>query len=77
MESAPAYQRLLLDALIGDPTLFLRADEIDASWIYTDEVIRGWSAPDAPALVEYPAGSWGPEDADSLFEGCEGGWSRG
>ncbi len=76
-ESAPAYQRLLLDALIGDPTLFLRADEIDASWIYTDEVIRGWTAPDAPELLEYPAGSWGPEEADTLFEGCEGGWSRG
>jgi glucose-6-phosphate 1-dehydrogenase len=76
-ETAPAYQRLLLDALIGDPTLFLRSDEIDASWLYTDEVIRGWSGPDAPKLVEYPAGSWGPEGADDLFEGCEGGWSRG
>ncbi len=77
VESAPAYQRLLLDALIGDPTLFLRSDEIDASWLYTDEVIKGWSAPEAPPLLEYPAGSWGPEQADALFEGCEGGWSRG
>ena len=76
-KTAPAYQRLLLDALIGDPTLFLRADEIDASWRYTDEVIRGWSAPNAPKLAEYPAGSWGPEEADALFEGCEGCWSRG
>jgi glucose-6-phosphate 1-dehydrogenase len=77
VESAPAYQRLLLDALVGDPTLFLRSDEIDASWLYTDEVIRGWTAPDAPPMMEYPAGSWGPEQADTLFEGCEGGWSRG
>jgi glucose-6-phosphate 1-dehydrogenase len=77
VESAPAYQRLLLDALIGDPTLFLRADEIDASWRYTDEVIRGWQGPHAPPLVEYPAGSWGPEESESLFAGCEGGWSRG
>src|SRR5690606_15588768 len=76
-DTAPAYQRLLLDALTGDPTLFLRADEIDASWRYTDEIIRGWSAPKARPIREYPAGSWGPEAADALFEGCEGGWSRG
>ncbi len=76
-ESAPAYQRLLLDALQGDPTLFLRADEIDASWLYTDEVIAGWNAPDAPAIIEYPAGSQGPDIADELFSGCEGCWSRG
>ncbi len=72
-----AYQRLLLDALEGDPTLFLRADEIDASWCYADELIRGWAAMDAAPISEYPAGSWGPSEADALFEGCEGGWSRG
>lgn len=76
-ESAPAYQRLLLDALHGDATLFLRADEIDASWLYTDEVIAGWKAEDAPAIVEYPAGTPGPDVADELFSGCEGAWSRG
>ncbi len=76
-ESAPAYQRLLLDALIGDPTLFLRSDEIDASWRYSDVIIDGWRAADARPISEYPAGSWGPEEADALFEGCEGGWSRG
>ncbi len=75
--SAPAYQRLLLDALNGDPTLFLRSDEIDASWVYSDEFIRAWAEPDAQPIVEYPAGSWGPTEADALFEGCEGGWSRG
>jgi len=75
--SAPAYQRLLLDALNGDPTLFLRSDEIDASWCYSDEFIKAWAEPDAPAIAEYAAGSWGPDEADALFEGCEGGWSRG
>jgi glucose-6-phosphate 1-dehydrogenase len=75
--SAPAYQRLLQDALIGDPTLFLRSDEIDASWRYTDDVINGWNSDAAPPLLEYPAGSWGPEEADDLFFGCEGAWSRG
>tara|TARA_R110002096_G_scaffold44524_9_gene119855 strand:+ start:6333 stop:7874 length:1542 start_codon:yes stop_codon:yes gene_type:complete len=75
--SAPAYQRLLLDALTGDPTLFLRADEIDASWAYSDEFIKAWAEPDATPISEYAAGSWGPDTADALFEGCEGGWSRG
>jgi len=74
---APAYERLLLDALLGDQTLFLRADEIEASWRYADEVRAGWEGPDAPPLLEYPAGSWGPPEADALFHGCEGGWSRG
>ncbi len=72
-----AYERLLLDALLGDQTLFLRADEIEASWRYADEVRNGWSSPDAPPLREYPAGSWGPSEADRLFFGCEGGWTRG
>jgi glucose-6-phosphate 1-dehydrogenase len=74
---ADAYERLLLDGLQGDQTLFLRADEIEAAWSYVDEVRAGWSGPDAPPLLEYPAGSWGPERARELFHGCEGGWSRG
>jgi len=75
-ESAPAYERLLLDALNGDPTLFLRADEIEASWRWTDQLLTGWERENTP-LQEYPAGSWGPPSADELFYGCEGGWSVG
>ena len=74
--SAAAYERLLLDAIRGDATLFLRADEIEASWRFADEVLSGWAQGHTP-LVEYPAGSWGPDAADDLFHGCEGGWSRG
>ncbi len=74
---ADAYERLLLDALHGDQTLFLRGDEIEASWRYADEVLEGWQGGPAPPLLEYPAGSWGPSEADALFHGCEGGWSRG
>jgi glucose-6-phosphate 1-dehydrogenase len=73
----PAYERLLLDALIGDQTLFLRADEIEASWRYADAVLAAWRRPDAPPLREYAAGTWGPPEADALLRGCEGGWSRG
>lgn len=74
--SAPAYERLLLDAIQGDATLFLRADEIEASWRFADDILRGWEVGGEP-LREYPAGSWGPERADALFHDCEGGWSRG
>jgi glucose-6-phosphate 1-dehydrogenase len=74
---AAAYQRLLLDVLRGDPTLFLRADEIEAAWRYADEVRRSWQGPEAPPLLEYPAGSWGPPQAERLLEGCEGDFSRG
>ncbi len=76
-EPADAYERLLLDALLGDQTLFLRADEIEAAWRYADDVRAGWTGSLAPPLLEHPAGSWGPPEADALFHGCEGGWSRG
>jgi glucose-6-phosphate 1-dehydrogenase len=75
--SADAYERLLADALVGDQTLFLRGDEIEASWTYADSVRAGWSRADAPGLVEYPCGSRGPEESEALFGDCEGGWSRG
>jgi len=74
--NAAAYERLLLDAIRGDATLFLRADEIEASWGFADEVLAGWAKGNEP-LREYAAGSWGPEASDDLFHGCEGGWSQG
>ena len=72
---APAYERLLADALAGDQTLFLRADEIEAAWRFADAVRDGWQTRPAPPLFEYPAGSWGPPEANDLFYGCEGAWS--
>jgi glucose-6-phosphate 1-dehydrogenase len=75
--TAPAYERLLLDAMHGDPTLFLRSDEVEASWRFADPILQAWAASDASPLLEYPAGSWGPPEAEDLFHGCEGGWSRG
>jgi len=75
-DGADAYERLLLDAMLGDPTLFLRADEIEASWRFADEVLNVWDEKKVP-LADYPAGTWGPDEADALFEGCEGGWSIG
>jgi glucose-6-phosphate 1-dehydrogenase len=73
---AQAYERLLHDALVGDATLFLRADEIEACWTFCDAVLGTWSKGEVP-MHEYPAGSWGPDAANALFYGCEGGWTRG
>lgn len=75
--SRPAYERLLHDALMGDATLFLRSDEIEASWRFADAFHLGWQRDDAPPLHVYPAGGLGPPAADALFAGCEGGWSHG
>jgi glucose-6-phosphate 1-dehydrogenase len=72
-----AYERLLMDALEGDQTLFLRSDEIEASWRYADAVLGAWAEDAAPPLLEYESGSWGPPEAQALFHGCEGGWSHG
>jgi glucose-6-phosphate 1-dehydrogenase len=75
-EPPEAYDRLLLDAMNGDASLFLRADEIEASWRFCDAIRAGWAEGAAP-MLEYAAGTWGPEQATELFYGCEGGWSRG
>jgi len=75
--TAPAYERLLLDALSGDATLFLRGDEVEASWRFADAFETAWAGPNAPPMLSYAAGTWGPPEADELFRGCEGGWSRG
>jgi glucose-6-phosphate 1-dehydrogenase len=75
--SAPAYERLLQDALLGDATLFLRGDEIEASWRFADAYESGWAREDGPPMLEYPAGTWGPPEADDLFRGLQGAWSHG
>ncbi|MGC4116529.1 MAG: glucose-6-phosphate dehydrogenase [Myxococcales bacterium] len=75
--TTPAYERLLLDALQGDLTLFLHAEEVEASWHFADTIRTKWQGPDAPPMREYAAGTWGPAEAENLFEGCEGGWSVG
>ena len=73
--TTPAYERLLLDALQGDATLFLHNDEVEASWRFADSLLEGFEETDSP-MHTYPAGTWGPESANHLFYGCEGGWSK-
>jgi len=62
-----AYERLLLDAIQGDASLFARADEIELAWGLVDPILERWDQPGAPPLVYYPQGSWGPAEADDLL----------
>jgi len=70
-----AYERLILDAILGDSTLFIRRDEVEASWSYIDALMDGWSTNPA-ALPDYTAGSWGPAEADALLERSGRSWRR-
>ena len=71
-----AYERLLLDALLGDPSLYTRTDQVDAAWKFVDPILAAWSRPDARPPELYPAGSWGPELADTLTAGTGAAWRR-
>ena len=62
-----AYERLLLDAVQGDATLFTRSDEIETAWRIIDPIIKHWEANDAPPLVFYEAGDWGPSSAADML----------
>jgi glucose-6-phosphate 1-dehydrogenase len=65
-ESPEAYERLLLDALLGDPTLFIRTDEVEQCWRIVDPIIDCWANDQSP-IPTYEAASWGPTDADRLI----------
>jgi glucose-6-phosphate 1-dehydrogenase len=65
-QSPEAYERLIMDAMRGDPTLFTRNDEVEAQWRIIDPILEGWERGEEP-LAEYPAGSRGPEEADEIL----------
>ena len=66
-ESPEAYERLIMDAMRGDATLFTRDDEVEAQWRIVDPILAAWSSTPGP-IPQYPAGSSGPEEADALLE---------
>jgi len=74
--SPEAYERLLLDAMAGDATLFARRDEVERAWAFVDAIEEAWLAEDAPKLCTYPAGSWGPDEADELLARDGRSWRR-
>ena len=70
-----AYERLILDAMLGDATLFTRIDEVEEQWSLVDAIVAAW-ARDRPAFPNYPAGTWGPTGADELMERDGRSWRR-
>jgi glucose-6-phosphate 1-dehydrogenase len=66
--SAPAYETLLLDVMIGEATLFTRSDEVEAAWRVVDPLIQYWETHKPKRMPTYSAGSWGPREADELIE---------
>jgi glucose-6-phosphate 1-dehydrogenase len=69
-----AYERLLLDALAGDPTLFIRRDELETAWGIVDSIRRAWAGKRLTETESYAAGSWGPEAANALLEDSGRTW---
>jgi glucose-6-phosphate 1-dehydrogenase len=67
-ESPEAYERLILDAMRGDATLFTRNDEIEALWGIVDPILTAWRQDTSSPLPQYPAGSSGPGEADALLD---------
>ena len=72
-----AYERLLLEAIEGDASLFTRSDAIEAAWKLIDPVLQGWEQPDSPELVIYKPGTWGPRSADELLSRDKRKWRTG
>ena len=76
-EKPEAYERLLLDCMLGDQTLFIRSDTIELAWSIFTPVLKTWEEkPEASPLYEYPAGSWGPTEADELMRRHNLIWRR-
>ena len=70
-----AYERLILDTMLGDSTLFTRADEVEEQWMLVDAIVAGWER-DKPAFPNYPAGTWGPPASDDLLHRDGRSWRR-
>lgn len=75
-ETGDAYVRLLEDSLAGDPTLFTRSDAVEESWTYFDKILNYWKKNPETPLYGYPAGAWGPKEADVLIKHSGDGWTN-
>jgi glucose-6-phosphate 1-dehydrogenase len=71
-----AYERLILDAIVGDSTLFIRGDETEASWRLVTPILQSWAELGEAGLSSYAAGSWGPLAAERLLWGNGHEWRR-
>jgi glucose-6-phosphate 1-dehydrogenase len=70
-----AYERLILDSMLGDATLFTRTDEVEEQWKLVDAIVAAWKR-DRPSFPNYPAGTWGPRAADELLHRDGRSWRR-
>ena len=70
-----AYERLLLDAMRGDATLFTRADEVEEQWELVDGIVESWNR-ERGQVAQYAAGSWGPQDGEELIAKDGRSWRR-
>ena len=69
-----AYERLLLDCMNGDATLFAHGDSVEYSWQFVEPILDAWENDPGFPIYGYPAGSWGPEPAEHLIQPREMGW---
>jgi len=69
-----AYERLMLDVMAGDPTLFMRRDAVEAAWQWITPILARWEEQTGAPLPTYPAGTWGPPEADRLIESTGRRW---
>jgi glucose-6-phosphate 1-dehydrogenase len=76
-EPSTGYERLLYDCMIGDATLFQRADMIEAGWNVVQPVLDVWKALPPRNFPNYPAGSWGPKEANDLLNRDARQWRTG
>lgn len=76
MEPPEAYERLLLDGMLGDATLFTRADEVETAWSRIMPIIEGWKAAPPGDFPNYEAGAWGPASSDELMARDGRSWRR-
>jgi glucose-6-phosphate 1-dehydrogenase len=75
-QSPEAYERLLLDVMAGDATLFMRRDAVEASWVWIQNILELWETSGERWLPEYSAGTWGPVEAARLIEAGTRRWRR-
>ena len=76
VDSPDAYETLILDALLGDASLFTRADEVEGAWARVTPIIEAWADQPEPDFPNYESGSWGPKEADDLLAREGRSWRR-
>jgi len=76
VDPAEAYERLLLDCMLGDTTLFIRRDEVETAWGLVTPLLRAWEAAGREGLAYYPAGTWGPAEAERFIQAGGRAWAN-